>query len=111
MPDLLLKTKLSNPIIRKDLVARPRLINELNADLWQANGFARKLTLVCAPAGFGKTTLVADWLGNIGQRAVWLSLDEGDNDPARFLAARSITSRSSRISAPPFDGRGKTPRG
>lgn len=86
MSDLLLKTKLAMPIIRKDRVARPRLIEKLNADLWQAHGFARKLILVSAPAGFGKTTLVADWLGNIGLQAAWLSLDESDNDPVRFLA-------------------------
>ncbi len=86
MSDLLLKTKLSMPVIRKDLVARPRLIEKLNADLWQAHDFAPKLTLVSAPAGFGKTTLVVDWIGKIGSRAVWLSLDENDNDPARFLA-------------------------
>ncbi len=86
MADLLLKTKLSIPLIRKDLVERSRLIDQMNAGLRQAHGFTRKLTLVSAPAGFGKTTAVADWLGKTGLQAAWLSLDEGDNDPARFLA-------------------------
>jgi LuxR family maltose regulon positive regulatory protein len=86
MPDLLLKTKFSEPLIRKDLVERPRLIDKLNIDLTQAQGFARKLTLVSAPAGYGKTTIVADWIHHAGLRSVWLSLEEGDNDPARFLA-------------------------
>jgi LuxR family maltose regulon positive regulatory protein len=59
-------------------------------------GFARKLTLISAPAGFGKTTLVSDWLrdlrsrtakeGQSDYRTVWVSLDEGDNEPTRFLA-------------------------
>jgi LuxR family maltose regulon positive regulatory protein len=48
-------------------------------------GLDRRLTLVCAPAGFGKTTLVADWLNSVEQPFAWLALDEGDNDPTRFL--------------------------
>ena len=48
--------------------------------------FTRKLTIVCAPAGFGKTTLVAEWVGGLNQQTVWLALDETDNDPARFMA-------------------------
>ena len=67
------------------MVSRPRLIEWLN------EGLSRKLTLISAPAGFGKTTLVSDWLAGCARlepevRAAWLSLDEGDNDPARFLA-------------------------
>jgi LuxR family maltose regulon positive regulatory protein len=45
----------------------------------------RKLTLLSAPAGFGKTTLVSEWVAGCGRPAAWLSLDEGDNDPTRFL--------------------------
>ena len=45
----------------------------------------RKLTLISAPAGFGKTTLVSEWVAGCGRPVAWLSLDEGDNDPARFL--------------------------
>jgi LuxR family maltose regulon positive regulatory protein len=81
----LLATKLFAPLPRAELVARPRLVECLNA------GLDRKLTLVSAPAGYGKTTLVADWLQGQGEATLsrqlaWLSLDEGDNDPARFLA-------------------------
>jgi LuxR family maltose regulon positive regulatory protein len=46
----------------------------------------RRLTLICAPAGFGKTTLLSEWLAGCDRPAAWLSLDEGDNDPTRFLA-------------------------
>ena len=45
-----------------------------------------RLTLVSAPAGFGKTTLVSEWVAGRGRPAAWLSLDEGDSDPGRFLA-------------------------
>ncbi len=81
----LLATKLYIPPTRPEFVARPRLIERLNA------GLPRKLTLISAPAGFGKTTLVSEWLagGERGEplvRAAWLALDDGDNDPARFLA-------------------------
>ncbi|NIS83353.1 MAG: LuxR family transcriptional regulator, partial [Anaerolineales bacterium] len=58
----------------------PRLIEQLNA------GLQRKLTLISAPAGFGKTTLLSEWVAGCGRPVAWLSLDEGDNDPARFLA-------------------------
>jgi LuxR family maltose regulon positive regulatory protein len=80
----LLTTKLYIPPIRPELVPRPHLIERLNA------GLHRKLTLISAPAGFGKTTLLSEWTsGRVSEspneRAVaWLSLDEGDNDPARF---------------------------
>ena len=75
----ILQTKLYIPPIRPELVSRPRLIERLNA------GLDRKLTLISAPAGFGKTTLVTEWLNRSEHRFTWLSLDEGDNDPARFF--------------------------
>ena len=75
-----LATKLYIPPLQPNLVRRPRLIERLNEDLH------RKLTLISAPAGFGKTTLVSEWLAACGQPIAWLSLDEGDNDPATFLA-------------------------
>jgi len=75
----LLATKLYLPWPRPDLVARPRLFARLDA------GLQGTLTLVCAPAGFGKTTLLADWLRRTGRPAAWLGLDVGDNDPAVFL--------------------------
>ena len=76
--DDLLTTKLHVPRPRPDFVARPRLTARLD------QGLARTLTLVCAPAGFGKTSLLAAWAGAGRQPVAWLSLDEGDNDPARF---------------------------
>jgi len=85
MEHLLLKTKLNMPVTQGNFVVRQRLIDQLNDDLLQAEGFTRKLTLVSAPAGFGKTTLVALWLAGVQYRAVWLALDQGDNDPARFM--------------------------
>lgn len=79
MLDTLLKTKLYIPPARSELVSRPRLLERLDA------GLRRKLTLISAPAGFGKTTLLSAWVSQSQLRAAWLSLDEGDNDPARFL--------------------------
>ena len=79
MSEPLLLTKLYIPPPATDLVPRPRLIERLNA------GLNRKLTLISASAGFGKTTLVSEWLANSGRPVAWLSLDEGDSDPARFL--------------------------
>lgn len=61
------------------MVLRPRLIERLN------EGFQGKLTVVSAPAGFGKSTLVGEWIASGARRAAWLSLDEADNDPPRFL--------------------------
>src|SRR5918997_4578164 len=51
---------------------------------WLEEGARRRLTLVCAPAGFGKTTLLAQWARASGMPVAWLALDEGDDDPARF---------------------------
>ncbi len=87
----ILVTKLFKPPIRPELVPRPRLIERLNAGLRQNQGFGRKLTLISAPAGFGKTTLVSEWVQAMGSATppiavAWLSLDEEDNDPTRFLA-------------------------
>ena len=76
----LLKTKLYIPPTRAELVSRPRLLERLNA------GLDRKLTLISAPAGFGKTTLLSEWVAVCGRPVAWLSLDEEDNDPTRFLA-------------------------
>ncbi len=76
----LLATKLYIPPPRPHVVLRTSLIEQLN------EGLDRKLTLISAPAGFGKTTLVSEWIAGSGRVAAWLSLDEGDNDPVRFLA-------------------------
>lgn len=80
MPTPILVTKLYIPPPRPNVVLRPRLIERLD------EGLHRKLTLISAPAGFGKTTLVSEWVAACKRPTAWLSLDEGDNDPTRFLA-------------------------
>ncbi len=86
MSAFLLTTKLNSPQLRHNLVPRAHIAQSLNTHLAQRDGFARQLTLVSASAGFGKTTLVAEWLRHVPQPVTWLTLDEHDNDPARFLA-------------------------
>jgi LuxR family maltose regulon positive regulatory protein len=78
-PVLLLRTKLHRPRIPAQLVRRPRLESRLN------RGLDRGLVLVSAPAGFGKTTLVSQWLEACGCPAAWLSLREEDSDLPTFL--------------------------
>jgi LuxR family maltose regulon positive regulatory protein len=78
----LLTTKLYMPPARPRLVPRPQLIQKLDEGLH----LGHRLTLASAPAGFGKTTLLSDWLRQADRLVAWLSLDEGDNDPTRFLA-------------------------
>ncbi|HSQ18595.1 MAG TPA: hypothetical protein VLM83_12900, partial [Anaerolineales bacterium] len=80
MPVQILSTKLSIPPLRSRLVARPRLIQTLN------QGLEYGLVLVSAPAGYGKSTLLTAWLNQVKIPAAWLTLDESDNDPPRFLA-------------------------
>lgn len=82
MPTPLLAAKLSPPPVPPGFVPRPRLCARLNA------GSARRLTLISAPAGYGKSTLLSSWIAGLGAglSATWLTLDERDNDPARFLA-------------------------
>jgi LuxR family transcriptional regulator, maltose regulon positive regulatory protein len=75
----LLRTKFYVPPIRSIQIARPRLSDLINA------GLDRALILVSAPAGYGKTTLVSNWLKETKIPSAWLSLDGGDNDPIRFL--------------------------
>jgi len=76
----LLRTKLFIPRTRGNIVPRPRLVDRLNA------GLDKKLTLIAAPAGFGKTTLLSEWIPNSPRSVTWLFLDEGDNDPTQFWA-------------------------
>lgn len=75
----ILATKLYTPKPRPRAVARPQLIERLN------EGMHRKLTLISAPAGFGKTTVVSAWVASGDRPVAWLSLDKGDSDLARFL--------------------------
>jgi ATP/maltotriose-dependent transcriptional regulator MalT len=76
--DALLATKLHVPRPRTGFVPRPRLLARLG------EGMACELVLICTPAGFGKTSLLGDWVRGGRRPVAWLSLDEGDNDPARF---------------------------
>ena len=75
----ILTTKIHAPTLLPNLVPRPRLIECLNA------GLGKKLILVSAPAGFGKTTLLCEWAHQTGSPTGWLALDENDNDLGRFL--------------------------
>jgi LuxR family maltose regulon positive regulatory protein len=77
-PDALLATKLHVPRTRPGFVVRPRLVDQL------AQAHEGELVLVCAPAGFGKTALLAHWARRDPRPVAWLSLDDADNDPARF---------------------------
>jgi LuxR family maltose regulon positive regulatory protein len=79
----LLTTKLYIPPVRprERVVPRPRLIERLN------DGLHRKLILISAPAGFGKTALISHWVQQMNLPVAWLSLDEGDNDPIWHILA------------------------
>jgi LuxR family maltose regulon positive regulatory protein len=102
--DPLLATKLHIPHARHGLVPRPRLVDQL------AGALAGELTVVCAPAGFGKTALLADWARRSARPVAWLSLDTGDNDPVRFWrhvavaldgVRTGVGQRLSRVLGPP----------
>jgi LuxR family maltose regulon positive regulatory protein len=77
----ILNTKLYRPTRRSEWISRPRLLERLDRALHPGC----KFILVSAPAGFGKTTLLAEWLDQANIPAAWLSLDRGDNDGVRFL--------------------------
>src|SRR2546422_1240153 len=79
MSTSILATKLYIPRLRPHVVIRPRLLERLN------EGLHCKLTLIAAPAGFGKTTLVSAWVAGCDREVAWLSLDKGESDPTRFL--------------------------
>lgn len=87
----ILTTKLYIPPPRPKVIQRPRLIERLN------EGMHGKLTLVSASAGFGKTTLVSEWVAGCRRPAAWLSLDEGDDDPSRFLSYLIAAIRTIRV--------------
>lgn len=77
----ILTTKLFIPASRPNIVFRPLLIQKITEGLAQGG----KLTLVSAPAGYGKTTLITEWLKTLDRKYAWLSMDAGDNDPQRFF--------------------------
>jgi len=97
----LLMTKFHIPPPRPGLVARPRLLARLDEGLRPDH----KLTLVSAPAGFGKTTLLSAWLRGIDAAVGWLSLDENDNDLVRFLRylGAALAQAVPDLSAPPVE--------
>src|SRR5215468_545458 len=106
-PGVLLTTKLHVPRPQPGFVPRPRLVEALG------EGLARGRVLVCAPAGFGKTALLADWARGDRRPVAWLGLDGGDSDPARFwryvVAAldRARPGLAERVGPPPsrsFEG-------
>ena len=80
MATSILATKLYIPPPRPKVVPRPRLIERLN------EGLHRKLTLISAPVGYGKTTMLSEWIPQSERCVTWVSLDDGDNDPVRFWA-------------------------
>jgi LuxR family maltose regulon positive regulatory protein len=80
MSALLLKTKLFIPSLVTDLVPRPNLLAQMDV------GLDKRLSLVAAPAGFGKTTFISSWVRSIEHPVAWISLDEADNDPTVFWA-------------------------
>src|SRR3954464_15773294 len=73
-------TRLYAPRVRANLVGRSSLISRLSEDP------DRQLTLICAPAGFGKTTLAGQWVAHLALPTAWVRLEEGDNDPETFFA-------------------------
>ena len=75
----IIPTKLNRPAIDNRWIARPRLLTVLDDTL------SKKLTLISAPAGYGKTTLIAQWLDYTATPSAWLALDRHDGDPDRFL--------------------------
>jgi LuxR family maltose regulon positive regulatory protein len=81
MSETLLRTKLFVPPLRPNLVPRSQLVELLNLGVQQGH----KLTLISAPAGFGKTTLLSEWVSQSDDPVAWLSLEEDDNDRVRFL--------------------------
>jgi LuxR family transcriptional regulator, maltose regulon positive regulatory protein len=77
-PSVIPRTKLHAPSVRAGIVPRDGLVDLL------VRGASRKLTLLGAPAGFGKTTLLAEWAASVDRAFAWVSLDPADNDPVRF---------------------------
>ena len=79
MSDILLATKIHIPPLHGNLVNRSQLIQRLNDGVTQS-----RLTLISAPAGYGKSTLLGEWVSQINIPVAWLSLERGENEPARF---------------------------
>lgn len=80
MESQVIKTKLTIPLNREGIVKRPRLLKKLNS------GTSKKLTVISAPPGSGKTTVLSQWVQSMNTKVAWISLDKGDNDPALFCS-------------------------
>jgi len=80
-----LTTKIQIPILRLGYIKRPRIEDRLTINLLLKENFTRKITLIAAPAGFGKTSLAVSWLNDLPIKKCWFSIDKEDNDPVRFL--------------------------
>ncbi len=80
----ILKIKNYIPPLADSILLRPRISERMDAFLTAEEGFTRQLTLLSAPAGFSKTTVVRAWIKGKEGNTAWLSLDEEDNDPERF---------------------------
>jgi LuxR family maltose regulon positive regulatory protein len=81
LAETLLATKLYIPSLHPQIIQRQSILELMNAGL----SIEKRLILLCAPAGYGKTTLVCEWLQEIAH-ACWISLEKGDNDPRRFFS-------------------------
>jgi LuxR family maltose regulon positive regulatory protein len=105
MTDVILRTKLNTPLLWREFVSRPRLTNVLN------EGLEQRLILVTAPAGYGKSTLLSEWTRQINLPVAWLTLDEGDNDPTRFLAyiIAALQTIYKQFAAPALEGLRSSP--
>ncbi len=80
----ILRVKVNIPPPGTNIITRPSLLEYLEEDLTANEGFSRHLTLISAPAGFGKTTLAREWVEKWKDITAWYSLDSGDNEPERF---------------------------
>ncbi len=78
--DTILKTKLFMPPLREGMISRLRLIEQIN------NGIKKKVVFVSAPAGFGKSSLMVEWVAQTKMPVAWVSLDKSENDPINFLS-------------------------
>ena len=84
--EILLDTKNQLPFLRPGAIRREHIEKHLNDSFLDAKGLLRKLTLIVAPAGYGKTSLAVAWVQSMSVRSCWVSIDRGDNDPVRFFS-------------------------
>ncbi len=101
----ILRIKTSIPPLGANILSRPQLTERLEMNLSAGEGFTRPLTLVSAPAGFGKTTLVRSWFAGREERVAWVALDEEDNEPARFWTyiITALQTMSSNLGSGPLE--------